>query len=58
MEDSLMDSLIFFFRILPVLLKWSEDFRLLGPTYRELADCREIRQIVVTNTDLAFVYGI
>jgi len=57
MEDSLMESLIIiiFFRIPPVLLKWKEVFRLLGPVYRQPADCREIRQIVVTNTDRAFM---
>jgi hypothetical protein len=52
-----MESLIIiiFFRIPPVLLKWKEVFRLLGPVYRQPADCREIRQIVVTNTDRAFM---
>ena len=59
MEDTLMESLIFFFfRIPPILLKWNEVFRLLGPMYREPADCKEIRQIVVTNTDRDFVYEI
>ena len=41
-----------------ILLKWNDGCRPVGPRNREPRDCRGIIQIVVTDTDCAFVNGV